>query len=54
MVLACGISMHTAVGTASTLIAETAFMGFAGHAVQGDFNPSWAVPLAVITILEFY
>ena len=51
MVLACGVSMHTAVGTASTLIAATAFMGFAGHAVQGDFNPSWAIPLALITII---
>ncbi len=51
MVLACGVSMHTAVGTASTLIAATAFMGFAGHAVQGDFNPSWAIPLAFITII---
>jgi len=50
MVLACGVPMHTAVGTASTLIAATAFMGFAGHALQGDFNPSWAIPLAVITI----
>jgi len=39
MVLACGVPMHTAVGTASTLIAATAFMGFTGHAVQGDFNP---------------
>lgn len=51
MVLACGVSMHMAVGTASTLIALTALMGFAGHAVQGDFNPSWAIPLAFITIL---
>ncbi len=51
MVLACGVPMHTAVGTASTLIATTAFMGFTGHALQGDFNPSWAVPLAVITVI---
>ena len=51
MVLACGVSMHTAVGTASALIATTALMGFAGHAVQGDFNPSWAVPLAFVTII---
>jgi uncharacterized membrane protein YfcA len=51
MVLACGVSMHIAVGTASTLIAVTALMGFAGHAVQGDFNPLWAISLAVITIL---
>jgi hypothetical protein len=50
MVIACGIPMHTAVGTASTLIAGTAFMGFLGHAVQGDFNPAWAVFLAVVTI----
>ncbi len=51
MVLACGVPMHTAVGTASTLIAATACMGFIGHAAQGDFNPSWAIPLAFITIL---
>jgi uncharacterized membrane protein YfcA len=51
MVIACGIPMHTAVGTASTLIAATAFMGFLGHAVQGDFNPAWAVFLAIITIV---
>jgi uncharacterized membrane protein YfcA len=51
MVLACRVPMHTAVGTASTLIAATAFMGFTGHGIQGDFNPSWAIPLAVITIV---
>jgi len=51
MVLACGVPMHIAVGTASTLIAATAFMGFSGHVVQGDFNPSWALPLAFITII---
>jgi len=50
MVLACGVPMHTAIGTASTLIAATAFMGFTGHAIQGDFNPSWAIPLAIITV----
>ena len=43
--------MHTAVGTASTAIAATAFMGFAGHAIQGDFNPAWAIPLAIITVV---
>ena len=50
MVLACGIPMHVAVGTASTLIAATALMGFFGHAVQGDFDPVWALPLAIVTI----
>ena len=51
MVLACGVTMHTAVGTASVLIATTALMGFAGHAIHGDFNASWAVPLAFVTII---
>jgi len=50
MVIACGIPMHMAVGTASTLIAATALMGFFGHAIQGDFDPAWAIPLAFITI----
>jgi len=50
MVLACGVPMHIAVGTASTLITATAFLGFLGHAIQGDFNPSWAIPLAFITV----
>jgi hypothetical protein len=51
MVVACGVSMHKAVGTSSTLIAAIAFMGFTGHAVQGDFNPQWAVPLAAMTVI---
>jgi uncharacterized membrane protein YfcA len=51
MVLACGVPMHTAVGTASTLIAATALMGCSGHAIRGDFNASWAIPLAFITVL---
>lgn len=51
MVVACGVSMHKAVGTSSTLIAAIAFMGFAGHAAQGDFNPQWALPLAAMTVL---
>jgi len=51
MVLACELPMHTAVGTASTLIAATAFMGFIGHAIQGDFNPHYAIPLAFVTII---
>ena len=51
MVMACGVPMHTAVGTASALIAATAFMGFSGHAIQGDFNPSWAIPLSFITVI---
>lgn len=51
MILACGVPMVTAVGTASTLIAATALMGFTGHALQGDFNMSLAFPLALVTIV---
>jgi len=51
MVLACGVSIHKAVGTATTLIAATAFMGFTGHAVQGDFSPHYAIPLAFVTVI---
>ncbi len=51
MILACGVPMVTAVGTASTLIAATALMGFTGHALQGDFRPSLALPLAIVTII---
>jgi uncharacterized membrane protein YfcA len=51
MVLACGVSMHVAVGTASTLIAATALMGFIGHAARGDFRPALAVPLALVAVL---
>ena len=50
MVLACGVPVHIAVGTSSILVAATAFMGFAGHALRGDFDPHLAIPLAVITI----
>lgn len=51
MVIACRVPMLIAVGTASTLIGATALMGFTGHALQGDFNPLWAVPLALVTIV---
>lgn len=51
MVVACGVSMYKAVGTSSTLIAAIAFLGFTGHAVQGDFNPQWALPLAAMTVI---
>ncbi|MGC9329564.1 MAG: sulfite exporter TauE/SafE family protein [Candidatus Hinthialibacter sp.] len=50
MTSACAVPMHTAVGTASLFIASTSLMGFTGHAIQGDFNPSWAAPLAIIAI----
>lgn len=51
MVLACGVPMRIAVGTSSAMVAATALMGFLGHTVRGDFNPAWAIPLAVVAVL---
>ena len=51
MVLSCGVPMRVAVGTASAMVAATAFAGFIGHALQGSFDPSWLVPLASATIV---
>ena len=51
MVLACRVPMRVAVGTASVLVATTAFSGFLGHALQGSFNPFYAVPIAAVTII---
>ncbi len=50
MVLSCGVKMRTAVGTASAMVAATAFAGFMGHALHGSFNPGWAIPIASVTI----
>ena len=50
MVLGCRLPMRLAVGTASAMVAATAFAGFLGHALQGNFNPSWAAPLAVFAV----
>lgn len=46
MVLLCGVPMRIAVATSSAMVALTALMGFIGHAVAGDFQPSWALPIA--------
>ncbi|MDY0096655.1 MAG: sulfite exporter TauE/SafE family protein [Candidatus Vecturithrix sp.] len=51
MVLLCGVPMGIAVGTSSAMVAATAIMGFTGHALQGHFEPTWAVPLACIAVL---
>jgi len=47
LVLACGVPMKNAVGTASVLISVSALTGFAGHALAGHFDYSIAVPLAI-------
>ncbi len=51
MVLACGVPMRIAIGTSSAMVAVTALMGFLGHTVSGDFNPTWTTPLAVVAVL---
>ena len=33
------------------MVAATALMGFFGHTIRGDFNPTWAIPLAVVAVL---
>jgi uncharacterized membrane protein YfcA len=51
MVMACGVPMRIAVGTSSAMVALTAFMGFTGHLLKGDFNSEFAVPLAILAVL---
>lgn len=51
MVLACRVPMRTAVGTASAMVAATALAGFIGHAVHGNFSPSWAIPVAAMAVV---
>lgn len=46
LVLACGVPIKNAVGTASTLVAVSALSGFAGHAISEHFDYRIAVPLA--------
>jgi len=48
MVLACGVPMRIAVGTSSAMVAGTASMGFFGHTISGDFDPSSAIPLITV------
>jgi uncharacterized membrane protein YfcA len=47
MVLACNVPMKIAVGTSTTMVSATAFMGFLGHTVSGHFNLMAAFPLAI-------
>ena len=51
MVLACGVPMRIAIGTSSAMVAATAASGFIGHALQGDFNPKWALPVALVAMV---
>ena len=47
MVLACHVPMRIAVGTSTTMVAGTAFMGFIGHTLSGHFDVTLAIPLAI-------
>ena len=51
MVLACGMPMKLAVGTASVMVGATAGMGFLGHMAQAGIDWSWAVPQAAVALV---
>lgn len=51
MVMLCGIPMEIAVGTSSAMVAVTALMGFIGHNINGGFNSTLAIPLAIIAVI---
>ena len=51
MVLACGVPMRIAVGSSSAMVAVTAMCGFSGHALAGDLNLNWALPVAALGAL---
>ncbi len=51
LVYICGMNLKMAIGTSSALISSTAFMGFSGHLIRGNFNMSWMIPLALIAIV---
>jgi len=42
MVVGCGVPMRIAVGTATVLLAATAFAGFLGNTLHGGLNPALA------------
>lgn len=51
MVLACGLPMRAAVGTASVMVAATAMMGFLGHLSRGGVDVAWALPQAAAGVV---
>ena len=50
MVVGCGVPMRTAVGTATAMLAATAFTGFIGNALHGGFDPVLALPCGAVAI----
>jgi uncharacterized membrane protein YfcA len=51
MVVGCGVHMRTAVGTATAMLAATAFTGFAGNALHGGFDMALAIPCGAVAIV---
>jgi hypothetical protein len=51
MVVGCGVPVKVAVGTATAMLAATAFAGFAGNALHGGFSPTLAIPAAVAAMV---
>ncbi|NCD26812.1 MAG: sulfite exporter TauE/SafE family protein [Deltaproteobacteria bacterium] len=51
MVVGCGVPTRTAIGTATAMLAATAFTGFAGNALHGGFDPVLAIPCGIVAIL---
>jgi len=51
MVVGCGVPMRTAVGTATAMLAATAFAGFLGNTLHGGFNPALALSCGAAAIL---
>jgi len=51
MVVGCGVPMRVAVGTATVMLAATAFAGFSGNALHGGFDPVLAIPSAAAAVV---
>lgn len=51
MVMLCGIPMEIAIGTSSAMVAATALMGLIGHAINGNFDLKFALPLIIVAIV---
>lgn len=51
MVVGCGVPVRVAVGTATVMLAATAFAGFTGNALHGGFDPLLAIPAAAAAVV---
>lgn len=43
--------MRIAVGTATAMLAATAFTGFTGNALHGGFDPALAIPCGAVAVV---